>query len=112
MRKMNLIATYPNSKLSKRHPEHRIYPYLLKGLAIVRTNQVRYTDITYIQRVKGFCYLVAVMGRDSRYILSWRVSNTLEADFCGARVEGALAYGRSEIFNLDQGSQFISKEVF
>ncbi len=55
---------------------------------------------------------MAVMGRDSRYILSWRVSNTLEADFCGARVEGALAYGRSEIFNLDQGSQFISKEVF
>jgi len=110
MRTMNLIAIYPKPKLSKKHPEHRIYPYLLKGLDIVRANQVWCADITYIQLVKGFCYLVAVMDWFSRYVLAWRVSNTLEADFCVECLEDALEYGRPEIFNNDQGSQFTSKD--
>lgn len=110
MRTMNLLAIYPKPKLSKKHPEHRIYPYLLKGLEIVRANQVWCADITYIQLVKGFCYLVAVMDWYSRYVLSWRVSNTLEADFCVECVEEAFDYGRPEIFNNDQGSQFTSND--
>ena len=110
MRTMNLLAIYPKPKLSKRHPEHRIYPYLLKGLDIVRANQVWCTDITYIQLAKGFCYLVAVMDWYSRYVLSWRLSNTLEADFCVECVEEAFDYGRPCIFNSDQGVQFTSKD--
>lgn len=110
MRTMDLIAIYPKPNLSKKHPEHKIYPYLLKGLKIVRSNQVFCTDITYIQLVKGFCYLVAVMDWFSRYVLSWRVSNTLEADFCVECLDDALKYGKPEIFNNDQGSQFTSKE--
>ena len=110
MRTMNLIAIYPKPKLSKRHPEHRIYPYLLKGLEIVRANQVWCVDITYIQLVKGFCYLVAIMDWYSRYVLSWRVSNTLEADFCVECVEEAFDYGHPGIFNSDQGVQFTSND--
>jgi len=110
MRTMNLLAIYPKPNLSKKHPEHRIYPYLLKGLEIIRSNQVFCTDITYIQLVKGFCYLVAVMDWFSRYVLAWRVSNTLEADFCVECVEDSLDYGRPGIFNMDQGSQFTSKD--
>lgn len=110
MRTMNLLAIYPKPNLSKKHPEHRIYPYLLKGLEIVRANQVWCADITYIQLVKGFCYLVAVMDWYSRYVLAWRVSNTLEADFCVECVEEAFDYGRPEIFNNDQGSQFTSTD--
>lgn len=110
MRTMNLLAIYPKPKLSRRHPEHRIYPYLLKGLGIIRANQVWCADITYIQLVKGFCYLVAVMDWYSRYVLSWRVSNTLEADFCVECAEEALNAGKPDIFNTDQGVQFTSKE--
>jgi len=110
MRTMNLLAIYPKPNLSKRHPEHRIYPYLLKGVEIVRANQVWCTDITYIQLVKGFCYLVAVMDWFSRYVLSWRVSNTIEADFCVECAEEAFDYGRPGIFNMDQGSQFTSND--
>lgn len=110
MRTMNLLAIYPKPNLSKRHPEHRIYPYLLKKLEIVRSNQVWCTDITYIQLVKGFCYLVAVMDWFSRYVLSWRVSNTLDADFCVECVEEAFDYGRPSIFNSDQGVQFTSND--
>lgn len=110
MRTMNLLAIYPKPNLSKRHPEHRIYPYLLKGVDIIRSNQVFCTDITYIQLAKGFCYLVAVMDWFSRYVLSWRVSNTLEADFCVECAGDALDYGRPSIFNMDQGSQFTSKD--
>ena len=110
MRTMNLLAIYPKPKLSKRHPEHRIYPYLLKGLNIVRANQVWCADITYIQLVKGFCYLVAIMDWYSRYVLSWRVSNTLEADFCVECAEEALRIDKADIFNTDQGVQFTSKE--
>ena len=110
MRSMNLLAIYPKPKLSQKHPSHKIYPYLLRGLEIVRANQVWCTDITYIQLAKGFCYLVAVMDWYSRYVLSWRVSNTLETDFCVESVEEALSYGKPEIFNSDQGSQFTSKD--
>ncbi len=110
MRTMNLIAIYPKPKLSKRHPEHRIYPYLLKGLEIVRANQVWCADITYIQLVKGFCYLVAIMDWYSRYVLSWRVSNTLDTDFCVECVEEAFDYGHPGIFNSDQGVQFTSND--
>ncbi|MFH1505274.1 MAG: DDE-type integrase/transposase/recombinase, partial [Candidatus Omnitrophota bacterium] len=83
---------------------------MLKGLDIIRANQIWCTDITYIQLVKGFCYFTAVMDWYSRYVLSWRVSNTLEADFCVECLEDAITYGKPEIFNSDQGTQFTSKE--
>lgn len=108
MRSMNLLAIYPKPRLSQKHPEHRIYPYLLKGVEIVRVNQVWSTDITYIQLARGFCYLVAVMDWFSRYVLSWRLSNTLDASFCVECLEEALDYGKPEIFNSDQGVQFTS----
>ena len=101
---------YQRPRTTVSHPEHRIYPYLLKGLAIVRANQVWATDITYIQLKRGFCYLVAVMDWFSRYVLSWRVSNTLDASFCVECLDAALTYGRPDIFNNDQGSQFTSIE--
>lgn len=110
MRTMNLLAIYPKPKLSKRHPEHRIYPYLLRGLEIIRANQVWCADITYVQLVKGFCYLVAIMDWYSRYVLSWRVSNTLDADFCVECAEEALSTSKPDIFNTDQGVQFTSKD--
>ena len=110
MRTMNLLAIYPKPNLSKKHPEHRIYPYLLKGLKVIRPNQVWCVDITYIQLVKGFCYLVAIMDWFSRYVLSWRVSNTLDADFCVECVEEALTIGKPDILNSDQGVQFTSKD--
>lgn len=110
MRSMNLVAIYPKPNLSKSHPEHKIYPYLLKKLEIVRANQVWATDITYIQLSKGFCYLVAVMDWFSRYVLAWRVSNTLDASFCVECLQAAFDYGRPEIFNSDQGSQFTSND--
>lgn len=109
MRTMNLLAIYPKPNLSRKNPQHKIYPYLLKGLDIVRANQVWCIDITYIPLVKGFCYLVAVMDWYSRYVLSWRVSNTLEADFCVESVNSAFDYGHPDIFNSDQGVQFTSK---
>jgi len=108
MRKMGIEAIYPGPNTSKPHPAHRIYPYLLRGLTIDRPNQVWSTDITYIRMVHGFMYLVAVMDWYSRYVLSWRLSNTLEADFCIEALESALAIGTPEIFNTDQGSQFTS----
>lgn len=110
MRTMNLLAIYPKPKLSKKHPEHRIYPYLLNGLKIIRANQVWCADITYIQLVKGFCYLVAIMDWFSRYVVSWRVSNTLDADFCVECADEALAISKPDIFNSDQGVQFTSKD--
>lgn len=110
MRSMNLLAIYPKPRLSQKHPEHRIYPYLLKGLAIARANQVWAVDITYIQLARGFCYLVAVMDWFSRYVLSWRVSNTLDVSFCVECLDDALTCGQPVIFNSDQGSQFTSIE--
>jgi len=109
MRLMGLEAIYPKRKTSKPNPAHRIYPYLLRNLSIDHPNQVWAADITYLPLEKGFMYLVAVMDWHSRKVLSWRVSNTMDSDFCVAALEEAiLNYGCPEIFNTDQGSQFIS----
>jgi putative transposase len=109
MRVMDLRAVYQKPRTSTPHPEHPIYPYLLRGLAITRPNQVWCADITYIPMRRGFLYLVAIMDWHSRKVLSWRLSNTLESDFCVAALEDALSrYGAPEICNTDQGSQFTS----
>lgn len=110
MRKMGLEAIYPKTNLSKRNQEHKIYPYLLRGLEITGPGHVWSTDITYIRLLKGFVYLVAVIDWYSRYVLSWRISNSLDADFCIEALEEALTKGRPLIFNTDQGSQFTSNE--
>jgi putative transposase len=108
MRKMGLEAVYPKPKLSQRHPEHRIYPYLLRDLAITKPNQVWCTDITYIRLASGFVYLVAIMDWFSRYVLSWKLSISLETTFCLTALEHALEQAKPDIFNSDQGSQFTS----
>ena len=109
MRLMGLEAIYPKPKTSKPHPGHRIYPYLLKGLNINRPDMVWATDITFIPLRHGFMYLVAVMDWHSRKVLSWRLSNTLDSEFCvSALQEAIVCYGCPEIFNTDQGSQFTS----
>jgi putative transposase len=110
MRLMGIEAVYPHPRTSKPHPGHKIYPYLLRNLTIDRPNQVWAADITYIPLRRGFMYLVAVMDWYSRKVLSWRLSNTLDADFCVSALEEAIRlYGRPEIFNTDQGSQFTSR---
>ena len=102
-------AVHKKPRLSKPHPGHRIYPYLLKGLDITRANHVWCSDITYIPMARGFCYLVAVMDWATRKVLSWRLSNTLDNSFCIDALEEAIArYGTPDIFNTDQGSQFTS----
>jgi len=109
MRLMGLQAIYQAPRTSDPHPEHRIYPYLLGGLAIDRPNQVWCADITYIPVQRGFLYLVAIMDWATRHVLAWRLSNTMDASFCVAALGEALArYGKPEIFNTDQGSQFTS----
>ena len=109
MRLMGLAPIYQKPRTSTRHPAHRVYPYLLRGLAIERANQVWCADVTYIPMRRGFLYLVAVMDWWSRKVLAWRLSNTLEPEFCVAALEEAIArHGRPEIFNTDQGSQFTS----
>ena len=109
MRLMGLEAVYPKPKTSKPHPEHKIYPYLLRNLSIDRPNQVWAADITYIPMRRGFMYLVAVMDWYSRKVLSWKLSNTLDSEFCVAALTEAINnYGCPEIFNTDQGSQFTS----
>jgi len=110
MSKMGLEAIYPKKNLSKKHPNHKIYPYLLAEVEIVRPNQVWSTDITYIRLQQGFLYLTAVIDWFSRYVLSWRLSNSLEVYFCLEALEEALGNGCPEIFNSDQGSQFTSEE--
>ena len=110
MREMGLYAIYPGPNLSKRAHESLIYPYLLRGMDIVRNNQVWGTDITYIRMNQGFLYLVAFMDWYSRYVLSWELSDSLEVSFVIAALENALAVGLPEILNSDQGSQFTSKE--
>jgi putative transposase len=111
MRLMGLEAIYPKPKTSRPHPAHKVYPYLLRNMVVERPNQVWAADITYIPMNRGFMYLVAVMDWYSRKILSWRVSNTLDTDFCTEAVEEAISrYGVPEIFNTDQGAQFTSSE--
>ncbi len=109
MRTLGLVGMAPGPNTSKAHPQHKIYPYLLRGLDIIRPNQVWSTDITYIRMPRGFVYLVAIIDWYSRKILSWRLSNTMEAGFCVDCLEDAIrTYGTPEIFNSDQGSQFTS----
>lgn len=109
MRKMGLTAVYPRPRISKPHPDHQVYPYLLKGMTIDHPNQVWAADITYLPMRHGFMYLVAVMDWHSRRVLSWRLSNTLETDFCLAALEDAVKnHGTPDIFNTDQGTQFTS----
>ena len=111
MRLLGLAAIYQRPNTSKSVAAHKIYPYLLRGLAIERVNQVWCSDVTYIPMAKGFLYLVVIMDWVSRTVLAWRVSNTLGADFCVEALEEALSrYGRPEIFNTDQGSQFTSDD--
>ncbi|MDE3243286.1 MAG: IS3 family transposase [Nitrospirota bacterium] len=111
MRRMGLTAVSRKPSLSRRHPAHRIYPYLLRNLAIVRPNHVWAADITYIPMRRGFVYLFAVLDGASRRVLAWRLSNTLTTDFCLEAVREAITrYGRPEMFNTDQGCQFTSQE--
>jgi putative transposase len=110
MRSMGLAGMAPGPNTSKPHPEHKIYPYLLRGVAVTRPNQVWSTDITYIRLARGFAYLVAVIDWYSRKVLSWRISNSMDASFCVDCLEDALrGHGKPLVFNSDQGSQFTSK---
>jgi len=109
MRLMGLKAIYRRPRTSKPAPGHKIYPYLLDGMKITRPNQVWAADITYIPMARGFLYLVAIIDWYSRYVLSWRLSNTLDADFCVEALEEALGKGKPDIFNTDQGAQFTSE---
>lgn len=109
MRKIGLVAVAPAPDTSRRHPRHAVYPYLLREMNITRPDQVWCADVTYIPLAHGFLYLVAIMDWHSRRVLSWRLSNTLDADFCVAALTQAIEqYGRPAIFNTDQGSQFTS----
>jgi putative transposase len=110
MRQMGLRALYPRQRTSQPGKGHKIYPYLLRDLCIEHANHVWATDICYIPMAKGFMYLVAIMDWHSRRVLSWRVSNTLDTDFCIEALEEALQrFGAPEIFNTDQGAQFTSE---
>ncbi|MBP2233278.1 putative transposase [Azospirillum agricola] len=109
MARMGLQAVYQHPKTTVRHPEHKIWPYLLRDMTIDRSNRVWCADITYIPMRRGFLYLVAVMDWATRKVLSWRLSNTMDVDFCIEAVDEAMArHGRPDIFNTDQGSQFTS----
>jgi putative transposase len=109
MKKMGIEALYRKPNTSRRHAAHPVYPYLLRNLQIERPNQVWATDITYIPMRRGFVYLVAIVDWTSRRVLAWRLSNTLTTDFCVDALEEAITrYGKPEIFNTDQGSQFTS----
>ena len=109
MKKMAIEAIYRRPNTSKPAPGHKVYPYLLRKLAVTRPNQVWATDITYIPMARGFVYLIAIVDWFSRRVLAWRLSITLETDFCIEALEEALArFGAPEIFNTDQGSQFTS----
>ena len=111
MRRMGIEALYRRPNTSKPAPGHKIYPYLLRGVAVERPNQVWAMDITYIPMARGFVYLAAALDWFSRRVLAWRVSITLEVEFCLEAVEEALArHGKPEVFNTDQGSQFTSAE--
>ena len=110
MKILGIVSTAPKPKTSNPDKRHRTYPYLLKGVVINRSNQVWTADITYVPMEKGFGYLVAIMDWHSRKVLSWRLSNTLDADFCIQALEAAIQdYGCPEIFNTDQGAQFTAE---
>lgn len=106
MRLMGIEAIYPRPRTTWREKNHRVFPYLLRDVAIVRPDQVWSTDITYVPMPRGFMYLTAVIDWYSRYVLSWRLSNTLEGSFCVEALEAALRRGKPEIFNTDQGVQY------
>jgi putative transposase len=106
LRKMGLMALYPKPKTSQPGKNHKVYPYLLRHLPITQVNQVWSSDITYLPMPKGFMYLVAVMDWFSRYVLAWRLSNTLDGSFCLDALCQALQWGKPSIFNTDQGTQF------
>jgi putative transposase len=108
MREMGIEAIYPKPDLSKPHPRHKIYPYLLSDVGIDRKDQVWASDITYIPLARGFMYLVAIIDWWSRYVLAWQLSTSMEASFCVNALDMALKFGAPEIFNTDQGSQFTS----
>jgi len=108
MRLMGIQAVYPQPKTSIRHPEHKIWPYLLRNRVISQPNEVWCVDITYIPMPTGFMYLVAIMDWFSRFVLAWELSNSMEVDFCIDALEKAFAFGQPAIFNSDQGSQFTS----
>jgi len=110
MRLMGLEALYPKQRTSDPNNAHRRFPYLLKGLAIEHPNHVWATDITYVPMARGFLYLIAIIDWSSRAVLSWRLSNTMDVDFCVEALEEAITrFGRPEIFNTDQGAQFTSE---
>jgi len=107
---MGLQAIYPKPRTTKPNPQNKVYPYLLRGLKINQPDQVWAADITYVPMSRGFMYLVAIMDWHSRKVLSWRVSNSMDADFCVEALEEAIdKYGCPEIFNTDQGCQFTSE---
>jgi putative transposase len=109
MRELGLAGMAPGPATSRAHPQHKVWPYLLRGVAITRADQVWSTDVTYVRLARGFAYLVAVIDWYSRRVLSWRISNSMDASFCVDCLEDALrAHGRPEVFNSDQGSQFTS----
>jgi len=110
MRKMGLQAVYPRPRTTKPNIRHKKYPYLLRNVKVERPNQVWATDITYVPMPRGFMYLTAIMDWYSRYVIAWRLSNTLESDFCVSALQEALKQGKPEIFNSDQGSQFTSQD--
>lgn len=110
MRLMGLEVIYPKPNTSTPNVEHKKYPYLLKGVTINRPNQVWATDITYVPMKKGFLYLVAIMDWHSRYVISWKLSNSMDTSFCLDALNLALRTGKPDIFNSDQGSQFTSNE--
>lgn len=103
---MGLQAIYPKPRTTIAAPGHKIYPYLLRNVAITRRNQVWSADITYIRMARGFMYLVAVLDWYSRFVLAWQLSNTLDGHFCLVALQQALQHGRPEVFNTDQGAQF------
>ena len=109
MRQMNLEAIYQKPRLSARNPEHQVFPYLLRGRKIMRPNEVWATDITYIPLAHGFVYLMAIIDWFSRYVVTWELSTSLDADFCVRALERALEKTRPEIMNSDQGAQFTSR---
>jgi putative transposase len=109
MRNMGIQGLAPGPYTSKPHPEHKVYPYLLRGIEIKNVNQVWSTDLTFLPMPKGYMYLVAIIDWYSRYVLSWELSNTQDTEFCLQALEVALQLGKPEIFNSDQGSQFTSK---